>query len=358
LDLNFKVDGQMLACTNMQEIITDSVKYIFANFTFSSDWDGRGKTAEFKNSNIDQSYANPIVDNRCEVPHEVMTASGKLTVCVKGVTTIDGSESIIHTKMRTPLKLRLSDKTDCVNSQPPTPTELEQLESAVGQVQTAVTQVQTDFGNHLTDADNPHATTKTQVGLSNVTNDKQVKGLSSGTTSGNLVEFGADGYTVADSGESVATLKSDITANTTNITSLNEDVVAHENSITGLETNVSTLQTITSKKGNRELLWSSDVGVGAGNAINFDTTKYDIYEMLLNTGAVVKGVIFRSVTPNKMQGSCGAILYNGSSYIPGVATFLADSYDDHLWLFECSEWTFSGGNYPRTVTRIWGIDSM
>lgn len=47
--------------------------------------------------------------------------------------------------------------------------------------------------------------TKANIGLGNVTNDKQVKGLSSGTTNGNLVKFGADGYTVADAGVSINT---------------------------------------------------------------------------------------------------------------------------------------------------------
>ena len=45
--------------------------------------------------------------------------------------------------------------------------------------------------------------TASDVGLGNVTNDKQVKGLASGTTQNNLVKFGADGYTVADAGVAV-----------------------------------------------------------------------------------------------------------------------------------------------------------
>lgn len=44
------------------------------------------------------------------------------------------------------------------------------------------------------------ATLKTDMGLNNVTNNAQVKGLASGTTAGNLVVWGADGYTVADGG--------------------------------------------------------------------------------------------------------------------------------------------------------------
>lgn len=49
----------------------------------------------------------------------------------------------------------------------------------------------------------PPATHKhipSDVGLGNLTNDKQVKGLATGTTEGNIVAFGADGYTVKDTG--------------------------------------------------------------------------------------------------------------------------------------------------------------
>lgn len=42
--------------------------------------------------------------------------------------------------------------------------------------------------------------TAAEVGLGNVTNDKQVKGLASGTTPGHVVTFGSDGFTISDSG--------------------------------------------------------------------------------------------------------------------------------------------------------------
>lgn len=42
--------------------------------------------------------------------------------------------------------------------------------------------------------------TKSSIGLGNVTNNAQVKGLASGTTNGHFVSWGSDGYTVADSG--------------------------------------------------------------------------------------------------------------------------------------------------------------
>lgn len=56
--------------------------------------------------------------------------------------------------------------------------------------------------------------TKSDVGLSNVTNNAQVKGLSSGTTSGHLVTWGSDGYTVGDSGISKSNIVSSIKSNT------------------------------------------------------------------------------------------------------------------------------------------------
>ena len=62
----------------------------------------------------------------------------------------------------------------------------------------------TDLTAHINNKSNPHGVTKTQVGLGNVTNDAQVKGLATGTTSGHIVTWGDDGYTVADSGKTVS----------------------------------------------------------------------------------------------------------------------------------------------------------
>lgn len=72
----------------------------------------------------------------------------------------------------------------------------EKLSVALGKIAKAVS----DLISHLANKSNPHGVTKSQVSLGNVTNDKQIKGLASGTTAGHVVEFGADGYTVQDSG--------------------------------------------------------------------------------------------------------------------------------------------------------------
>lgn len=60
--------------------------------------------------------------------------------------------------------------------------------------------VETTVYTHPGSGTNPHGTTKSDVGLGNVSNDAQVKGLASGTTEDHVVVFGADGYTIKDSG--------------------------------------------------------------------------------------------------------------------------------------------------------------
>jgi hypothetical protein len=54
--------------------------------------------------------------------------------------------------------------------------------------------------------------TASNIGLGNVTNNKQVKGLASGTTSGHLVSWGSDGYTVADSGITTSGVNKTVTS--------------------------------------------------------------------------------------------------------------------------------------------------
>lgn len=72
----------------------------------------------------------------------------------------------------------------------------EKLSIALGKTAKAIS----DLISHISNKSNPHNVTKSQISLGNVTNDKQIKGLSSGTTENHVVIFGSDGYSVKDSG--------------------------------------------------------------------------------------------------------------------------------------------------------------
>ena len=73
---------------------------------------------------------------------------------------------------------------------------------------------------------------KSDVGLGNVTNNAQVKGLSSGTTNGHFVTWGTDGYTVADSGVTKSDLISGIQISGSTLTITKADGTSKSTDIT------------------------------------------------------------------------------------------------------------------------------
>ena len=142
------------------------------------------------------------------------------------------------------------------------------------------------------------------VGLGNVTNNKQVKGLSSGTTSGNLVTWGSDGYTVADSGIAKGSI-------TTKITLSGTDYSVSSNTITITKANLQSAVQDTSYvlMTAEERSKLSSIAVSSGGTIDFSgvtasapltatvnqTTK--AVNLTHNTSGVTAGT-YRSVTVN------------------------------------------------------------
>ena len=146
--------------------------------------------------------------------------------------------------------------------------------------------------------------TASNIGLGNVTNNKQVKGLSSGTTSGNLVTWGSDGYTVADSGIAKGSV-------TTKITLSGTDYTVSSNVITitkaNLQSAVQDTSLVLMTSAERSKL--SSIQVSEGGTIDFSgvtasapitatvnqTTK--AVNITHNTSGITAGT-YRSVTVN------------------------------------------------------------
>jgi len=146
--------------------------------------------------------------------------------------------------------------------------------------------------------------TASNIGLGNLTNNKQVKGLSSGTTSGHLVTWGSDGYTVADSGIAKGSV-------TTKITLSGSDYSASSNTITitkaNLQSAVQDTSLVLMTAAERSKL--SSIQVSEGGTIDFsgvtasapitatvnETTK--AVNITHNTSGVTQGT-YRSVTVN------------------------------------------------------------
>ena len=146
--------------------------------------------------------------------------------------------------------------------------------------------------------------TASNIGLGNVTNNKQIKGLSSGTTSGNLVTWGSDGYTVADSGIAKGSV-------TTKITLSGTDYTVSSNTITitkaNLQSAIQDTSLVLMTSAERSKL--SSIKVSEGGTIDFSgvtasapitatvnqTTK--AVNITHNTSGVTAGT-YRSVTVN------------------------------------------------------------
>ena len=63
---------------------------------------------------------------------------------------------------------------------------------------------------HINNKENPHETTASQVGLGNLTNDRQIIGLADGVVEDNIVVWGVNGYRVKDSKLSVTSVQQHI----------------------------------------------------------------------------------------------------------------------------------------------------
>ena len=79
--LLFNIDHQHISVTRGQNVVSDSVRYLTAQFGFSEDWDGTAKTAIF--SGKGGTYEVLLTNDACTVPYEVI--SGRFGVSVFGV---------------------------------------------------------------------------------------------------------------------------------------------------------------------------------------------------------------------------------------------------------------------------------
>lgn len=185
------------------------------------------------------------------------------------------------------------------------------------------------------------STLKTDMALNNVTNNRQIKGLASGTTSGHIVVFGSDGYTVADGGKSV----SDIVAiaegktatyitNTTQMPSLN--VQTDSVTVTSFKDKDGTTIPISSfKLGDNVLITNTDVPdrwVSAITSSNItlsklETTKVDLSGYVEKTTTIAGIDLQDNITSTELKTALGVDTLEGY-FTNGVANN-ADKLDGH-----------------------------
>ena len=98
MDITFKVENQFVERTDYTKLVARTTDYIYAEFIFSTEWEGFEKTAQFTRDT--DTYNVLIVDDKCKIPWEIMQTAGRFTVSVFGgdlFTTAGGKVNVIET---------------------------------------------------------------------------------------------------------------------------------------------------------------------------------------------------------------------------------------------------------------------
>lgn len=121
----FDVEESYLRCTNSKKIIiSDSVNYHTAHFTFDASWDVYNKFAIFTNTKTKVSKIVVLdVDDNCVIPFEPLEGYGYLDVCIKG----NLNMTTFYTYMENQLVILESGKTNASTPAPPTQDVYDQI---------------------------------------------------------------------------------------------------------------------------------------------------------------------------------------------------------------------------------------
>lgn len=125
--MRLRATGQTLELVESERLVSGSVEIYTAAFEFDPAWDGYAKTAVFTD-NMGRSAEIALTDNTCTVPWEILRAGRYIHIGIYGV---NGDKR--YPTIYTANGLRVFEGALPANpSQPPIPTEYEQLLSMIG----------------------------------------------------------------------------------------------------------------------------------------------------------------------------------------------------------------------------------
>ena len=76
MNINFRVTNQKLVRTSFEQIVENSINYLFCNFEFSEDWNECSKNAYFSQNGTIWYVSEVNEENICEIPIEVIKHTG------------------------------------------------------------------------------------------------------------------------------------------------------------------------------------------------------------------------------------------------------------------------------------------
>lgn len=125
--LKFNIRNQQLSRVDSFRPVEKSVNYLTASFSFlTNDWEGFTKKATCKNVTTGKHYDAEIKNDTCLIPWEALTDKGSFEISVRGT---NGKTTITTSAITVDLGRTLLAGAE---SNPPTPTELDLIWKAVG----------------------------------------------------------------------------------------------------------------------------------------------------------------------------------------------------------------------------------
>ena len=132
MNITFDVKNQIISRTDTNRVVADSKNYLYAEFKFTSDWNGT-KTAIFSNDNVETTYEQLLIDDKCLVPAEVLKAG---TLCVSAFC------GDLVTANKAYLVVEESGLKDGETPQPPTPDIYTQILEKAEYAETVASEIQ------------------------------------------------------------------------------------------------------------------------------------------------------------------------------------------------------------------------
>lgn len=133
MKLNFKVEGQHIICLNRECLAAEAVNFVWAAFIFGEDWTGLNKTAYFENISTGVNIAQVLsASGECQVPCEVLSQPGQLSVTVRGIAGASGEADYVRATVARmqPLEIKRTGNSEADNTGTVTPSLVEQVTAA------------------------------------------------------------------------------------------------------------------------------------------------------------------------------------------------------------------------------------
>lgn len=137
--IKITVNDQNLLITDAPKIAAQGVNENYIEFTFSEDWDGFGKTANFYRDTAPTVIYQSVVDQNgyAAIPHEITANESWICIGLSGV-----KDDVVKTSEI--LKYKIVNGLYVVESTDPTPDVYEQILALAGNIEDLVTQIETD----------------------------------------------------------------------------------------------------------------------------------------------------------------------------------------------------------------------